>query len=240
MLYVIWCDSLRHQKFGNNDFSSRFWTKPHFIAVDEPTNYLDVETVEALSKVRHRQVWVDGENPYGNLRVSIESQVSRKAMGWSGIIFHRHFQTYDFFIENFDVVLKHVETDSQHHGSSGFDVLIPKFHCFYLARQALNNFRGGFLAGSNGGWEYFCSTPTIFKLTAWTGKSHFFNGISHDKFYIFMGKSSKNWRFWIIILAIFRSDVRLPEGYGSEFEASKNCSYLVFNHLGIGPQYDGA
>jgi len=28
----------------------RFWTKPHFIAVDEPTNYLDVETVEALSK----------------------------------------------------------------------------------------------------------------------------------------------------------------------------------------------
>ena len=30
--------------------TGRFWTKPHFIAVDEPTNYLDVETVEALSK----------------------------------------------------------------------------------------------------------------------------------------------------------------------------------------------
>jgi len=30
--------------------SAMFWTKPHFIAVDEPTNYLDVETVEALSK----------------------------------------------------------------------------------------------------------------------------------------------------------------------------------------------
>ena len=27
-----------------------FWTKPHFICVDEPTNYLDVETVEALAK----------------------------------------------------------------------------------------------------------------------------------------------------------------------------------------------
>lgn len=30
--------------------SAMFWTKPHFIAVDEPTNYLDVETVEALAK----------------------------------------------------------------------------------------------------------------------------------------------------------------------------------------------
>merc|ERR1712066_95367 len=30
--------------------AAMFWTKPHFIAVDEPTNYLDVETVEALSK----------------------------------------------------------------------------------------------------------------------------------------------------------------------------------------------
>jgi len=27
-----------------------FWTKPHFIALDEPTNYLDVETVDALGK----------------------------------------------------------------------------------------------------------------------------------------------------------------------------------------------
>eukprot|EP00933_Yihiella_yeosuensis_P030366 TRINITY_DN2400_c1_g1_i1.p1 TRINITY_DN2400_c1_g1~~TRINITY_DN2400_c1_g1_i1.p1 ORF type:complete len:1380 (-),score=484.60 TRINITY_DN2400_c1_g1_i1:425-4564(-) len=30
--------------------AAMFWTKPHFIAVDEPTNYLDVETVDALSK----------------------------------------------------------------------------------------------------------------------------------------------------------------------------------------------
>jgi len=30
--------------------AAMFWTKPHFIAVDEPTNYLDVETVEALAK----------------------------------------------------------------------------------------------------------------------------------------------------------------------------------------------
>merc|ERR1719359_132630 len=30
--------------------AAMFWTKPHFIALDEPTNYLDVETVEALSK----------------------------------------------------------------------------------------------------------------------------------------------------------------------------------------------
>eukprot|EP00929_Paragymnodinium_shiwhaense_P117017 TRINITY_DN870_c0_g1_i8.p1 TRINITY_DN870_c0_g1~~TRINITY_DN870_c0_g1_i8.p1 ORF type:complete len:581 (-),score=150.86 TRINITY_DN870_c0_g1_i8:141-1727(-) len=30
--------------------SAMFWTKPHLIAVDEPTNYLDVETVEALAK----------------------------------------------------------------------------------------------------------------------------------------------------------------------------------------------
>jgi len=30
--------------------SAMFWTKPHFICVDEPTNYLDVETVEALAK----------------------------------------------------------------------------------------------------------------------------------------------------------------------------------------------
>jgi len=30
--------------------TAMFWTKPHFIAVDEPTNYLDVETVEALVK----------------------------------------------------------------------------------------------------------------------------------------------------------------------------------------------
>jgi len=27
-----------------------FWTKPHLIALDEPTNYLDVETVDALAK----------------------------------------------------------------------------------------------------------------------------------------------------------------------------------------------
>jgi len=30
--------------------AAMFWTKPHFIAVDEPTNYLDVETVESLAK----------------------------------------------------------------------------------------------------------------------------------------------------------------------------------------------
>jgi len=30
--------------------AAMFWTKPHFIAVDEPTNYLDVETVDALAK----------------------------------------------------------------------------------------------------------------------------------------------------------------------------------------------
>jgi ATPase subunit of ABC transporter with duplicated ATPase domains len=30
--------------------AAMFWTKPHFIALDEPTNYLDVETVEALAK----------------------------------------------------------------------------------------------------------------------------------------------------------------------------------------------
>lgn len=30
--------------------AAMFWTKPHFICVDEPTNYLDVETVEALAK----------------------------------------------------------------------------------------------------------------------------------------------------------------------------------------------
>ena len=27
-----------------------FWTKPHTVCLDEPTNYLDVETVEALQK----------------------------------------------------------------------------------------------------------------------------------------------------------------------------------------------
>jgi len=30
--------------------AAMFWTKPHFIMLDEPTNYLDVETVEALAK----------------------------------------------------------------------------------------------------------------------------------------------------------------------------------------------
>jgi len=30
--------------------AAMFWTKPHFIMIDEPTNYLDVETVEALAK----------------------------------------------------------------------------------------------------------------------------------------------------------------------------------------------
>jgi elongation factor 3 len=30
--------------------AAMFWTKPHFICLDEPTNYLDVETVEALAK----------------------------------------------------------------------------------------------------------------------------------------------------------------------------------------------
>lgn len=30
--------------------AAMFWTKPHLIAIDEPTNYLDVETVDALAK----------------------------------------------------------------------------------------------------------------------------------------------------------------------------------------------
>merc|ERR1711988_2030191 len=30
--------------------AAMFWTRPHLIALDEPTNYLDVETVEALAK----------------------------------------------------------------------------------------------------------------------------------------------------------------------------------------------
>jgi len=30
--------------------AAMFWTKPHLVALDEPTNYLDVETVEALTK----------------------------------------------------------------------------------------------------------------------------------------------------------------------------------------------
>lgn len=30
--------------------AAMFWTKPHLIALDEPTNYLDVETVEAMAK----------------------------------------------------------------------------------------------------------------------------------------------------------------------------------------------
>jgi elongation factor 3 len=30
--------------------AAMFWTKPHLICVDEPTNYLDVETVDALAK----------------------------------------------------------------------------------------------------------------------------------------------------------------------------------------------
>merc|ERR1711971_829643 len=30
--------------------AAMFWTKPHLIALDEPTNYLDVETVDALAK----------------------------------------------------------------------------------------------------------------------------------------------------------------------------------------------
>merc|ERR1719261_633982 len=30
--------------------AAMFWTRPHLIAIDEPTNYLDVETVEALAK----------------------------------------------------------------------------------------------------------------------------------------------------------------------------------------------
>merc|ERR1719454_231546 len=30
--------------------AAMFWTKPHVICLDEPTNYLDVETVEALAK----------------------------------------------------------------------------------------------------------------------------------------------------------------------------------------------
>ena len=38
----------------------RFWTKPHFIAVDEPTNYLDVETVEALSKALLGRLTIHG------------------------------------------------------------------------------------------------------------------------------------------------------------------------------------
>merc|ERR1719162_459404 len=35
---------------GRLSLAAMFWTKPHLIALDEPTNYLDVETVEALAK----------------------------------------------------------------------------------------------------------------------------------------------------------------------------------------------
>merc|ERR1712014_76815 len=30
--------------------ASSFWTKPHIVCLDEPTNYLDTDTVEALQK----------------------------------------------------------------------------------------------------------------------------------------------------------------------------------------------
>lgn len=30
--------------------AAAFWQKPHIVAVDEPTNYLDMETVDALAK----------------------------------------------------------------------------------------------------------------------------------------------------------------------------------------------
>ena len=30
--------------------SAAFWTKPHVICLDEPTNYLDMDTVDQLSK----------------------------------------------------------------------------------------------------------------------------------------------------------------------------------------------
>merc|ERR1719238_555459 len=31
-----------------------FWTKPHLIALDEPTNYIDMETLDALAKALAR------------------------------------------------------------------------------------------------------------------------------------------------------------------------------------------
>merc|ERR1712150_284017 len=31
-------------------FAASFWTKPHIICLDEPTNYLDSDTVDSLSK----------------------------------------------------------------------------------------------------------------------------------------------------------------------------------------------
>jgi len=50
--------------------AAAFWQKPHMVALDEPTNYLDMETVEALAKalrnfrggiivVTHSQAFVD-------------------------------------------------------------------------------------------------------------------------------------------------------------------------------------
>ena len=30
--------------------AAAFWTKPHLIALDEPTNYIDQETLDALTK----------------------------------------------------------------------------------------------------------------------------------------------------------------------------------------------
>merc|ERR1712050_518363 len=31
-----------------------FWTKPHVVALDEPTNYIDMETLDALAKALQR------------------------------------------------------------------------------------------------------------------------------------------------------------------------------------------
>merc|ERR1712018_1070191 len=31
-------------------FAASFWTRPHIVCLDEPTNYLDTETIEALTE----------------------------------------------------------------------------------------------------------------------------------------------------------------------------------------------
>jgi ATPase subunit of ABC transporter with duplicated ATPase domains len=34
--------------------AAAFWTKPHIIALDEPTNYIDMETLDALTVALQR------------------------------------------------------------------------------------------------------------------------------------------------------------------------------------------
>jgi len=34
--------------------AASFWTKPHIVALDEPTNYIDMETLDSLAKGLNR------------------------------------------------------------------------------------------------------------------------------------------------------------------------------------------